>query len=143
MSASMRLIGLLAYGLATFLSFPHPLDAFGGAVLDLGAIVSWLVAPLLWLSLRGLPPGRSAWLAFLGGWLAHWALFHWIYVVTVRYGNAPPVVGVLAPAALALYPAAALAGFGAASSALERRGCGGPWLLALLVLPILRRRRSC
>jgi len=96
--------------LTTFLAFPH---AVGSGVVDLGWLLGWLPAAFLALALRGATARRAACVAFLAAWLAHFGVFHWIYVVTVRYGHAPVAVGVLASAALALYPAFFFAGFGA------------------------------
>jgi apolipoprotein N-acyltransferase len=125
----VRSAWLAAYALATFGAFPHPV---GTQVVDLGPVLGWCAPGCLWLALRGLPPGRAARLAFAGAWAAHAALFHWIFVVTVRYGDAPVPVGVIAPIALALYPAAAMAAFGAGLAWLEGRRRAGVWGAALL-----------
>jgi len=109
-AGGLRSAWLVGYALATFLAFPHPV---AGRVLDLGLVAAWVAPACLLLGLRGLGPRAAARSAFLAGWAAHAAIFHWIYVVTVRYGHAPPVVGVLAPIGLALYPAAFSAAFGA------------------------------
>jgi apolipoprotein N-acyltransferase len=55
----------------------------------------------------------------------------------VTYGHAPAPVGVVAPALLAIYPAAFVAAFGAAGAWLARRGGGSsglpsPWMAAAL-----------
>ncbi|HKJ24616.1 MAG TPA: apolipoprotein N-acyltransferase, partial [Myxococcota bacterium] len=107
---------LLAYAVVTFLSFPHPV---AGRVLDLGLGVGWLGPPLLVLGVAGLSVRRAAGLGFAAGWLAHAAILHWIYHVTVIYGHAPVFVGFLAPAALALYLALFPAIFAAAFAALR------------------------
>ena len=117
MSGRARLAWLAAYAAATFLSFPHLL---GGVVLDLGLVVSWLAPACLLLGLRGLAPGAAARAAFVAGLAGHAGVFHWIHVVTVTYGHAPALVGPLAVALLALYPAAFVAAFGAGTAVLAR-----------------------
>jgi len=124
-----RTVWLAAYAVATFLSFPHPV---GGRVLDLGLVFGWL-GPAFWLlGLRGLAPRRAAWAGLLASWVAHSAILHWIYVVTVVYGHAPIVVGWIAPMGLALY----MASFGGlmawAWAWLGRRGAATPIAFALL-----------
>jgi apolipoprotein N-acyltransferase len=120
---------LAAFVPVTFLCYPHPI---AGAVIDLGVALAWLPPALLWLGVRGSPPRRAALLAGLAGWAAHASILHWIYVVTVVYGHAPPVVGVLAPMGLALYPALVSAAFGLCSAWLDRRGRASAWWLAAL-----------
>jgi apolipoprotein N-acyltransferase len=124
-----RLAWAAAFALATFWAFPQ---VIAGRVIDLGLAVAWLAPACLLLALRGLPPGRAARLGFLAGLAAYGAVLHWIYVVTVRYGNAPPVVGVIAPLALASYIAAHTCAFAAAWSWLARRGLGSPFVAAAL-----------
>jgi apolipoprotein N-acyltransferase len=124
-----RLAWAAAFVLATFWAFPQ---VIAGRVIDLGLAVSWLAPACLLLALRGLAPGRAARLGFLAGLAAHGAVLHWIYVVTVRYGNAPPVVGVVAPLALASYIAAHTCLFAAAWSWLARRGVRSPFVAAAL-----------
>ena len=85
---------LFAYVAVTFLSFPHPV---GEGVFDAGPFVSWLGPAFLVCGLWGLSPGRAAASAFAAGWLAHACILHWFFVVTVTYGHAPAVVGILAP----------------------------------------------
>jgi len=122
-------VGLLAaYAVCTFLSFPHPL---GDRVIDLGAWLAWVGPALLLLALRGLSPWRATGWAFAGSLAAHGAVLHWIYVVTVVYGHAPVVVGILTPLLLASYIAAFTAGFGAASAWLARHGLAFPVALAV------------
>lgn len=119
---------LLAYVAATFLAFPQPLgERF---VLDLGLVLAAVVPALLGIALRGLTPGRAARVGFVAGWLAHAALLHWGYVVTVVYGHAPIWAGVLAPFGMALYPAAFIAGFAAVAALLAQRGLASPFALA-------------
>ena len=122
-------VGIVGFGLVSFLSFPH---VVGGYVVDLGIGFAWLAPALLLLALDGLPPRRAAWAGFLAGWLAHTAILHWIYVVTAVYGHAPLVVGLIAPAGLALYMAAFTTVQGASFAWLARRGRGGPLVFALL-----------
>jgi apolipoprotein N-acyltransferase len=57
---------------------------------------------------------------------------HWVYVVTVSYGQAPAPVGVVAAAGLALYVAPFTAAFAGGARFLASRGLGGPLPLALL-----------
>jgi apolipoprotein N-acyltransferase len=125
-----RRVALLGgYAAVTFLSFPHPV---GDRVVDLGLALGWLGPALLWLGLDGLAPRRAGALGFLAGLAAHAAVLHWIYVVTVVYGHAPVVVGLLAPLALAAYIAAFSALFGAGSAWFRQRGAASPLLAALL-----------
>jgi apolipoprotein N-acyltransferase len=124
-----RLALLGGYAALTFLSFPQPL---GGRVLDLGPWLGWLGPALLVLGLEGVTPKRGAALGFLASWVAHSAILHWIYVVTVVYGHAPVVVGVLAPLALALYIAAFGAALGAGIAWLGRAGPPSPFAVAAL-----------
>ncbi len=133
MSGNARcLLWGVGYVVATFLSFPHPLPFAGGAVLDLGAFVSFFAPLCLVLGLAGLRARPAALRAF--GWtvLAHGCVLHFIYVVTVVYGHAPAWVGVIAPFALALYAAVIAALFGAGWGWLQGRGLANAWTAALL-----------
>jgi apolipoprotein N-acyltransferase len=114
---------------ATFLAFPFLL---AGRLVDLGWLFAWLAPALLLLALRGLAPRTAAAVGFGASLLAHTAVWHWIYVVTVVYGHAPAAVGVLAPALLAIYPALFGAAFGAGFAALAARGLAGPFAVALV-----------
>ena len=126
---TVRLARALAAGAVLFLCFPHPV---AGRVLDLGWLLAWL-APALWLwTLEGLTPARAARWGFGLGWLSHAAILHWIYVVTVTYGHAHPLVGVVAPLGLALYLALFGGALGAAWAWLEGRGLANPWTAALV-----------
>jgi apolipoprotein N-acyltransferase len=125
--AAHRAVLLGCHALATFLAFPHP---FLGGVVDLGWVAAWLAPLFLILALRGVSPRRGLGLGFLGGLLAHSAVLHWIYVVTVVYGHAPPVVGMIAPVLLAAYIAGFTALFGMALAWLERRGLASPFAIA-------------
>jgi apolipoprotein N-acyltransferase len=119
---------LLAYVAATFLAFPQPLG--GSCVLDLGLALAPAAPALLLLALRGVGPARALRVGFVAGWLAHAALLHWGYVVTVTYGHAPVWAGVLAPFGMALYPAAFIAGFAFVATLLAQRGLASPFALA-------------
>ena len=116
---ALRAAAGLAYVLATFLAFPLEL---GGSVLDLGWLLAWWPPALLALAVRGLAPRRAALVGFGLGTLAHAAVWHWIWVVTVRYGHAPAWVGVVAPLLLATYPGAFMGAFAAASGWLRLFG---------------------
>jgi apolipoprotein N-acyltransferase len=120
---------LTAFAIALPLAFPQ---RFGNLVFDLGLGAAWLAPGLLILGLRGLAPRAAAKWAFAAGLAAHALVFHWIYVATVHYGDAPVVVGVLAPIALALYPALFFAAFGAAWSGLGAAGLASPFAAAAL-----------
>jgi apolipoprotein N-acyltransferase len=124
-----RLALLAAYVVATFLAFPHPV---AGRVLDLGVVFAWLAPAFLVGGLHGLGAGAAARHAFVAGLAAHAAVLHWIYVVTVTYGHAPRIAGVLAPLGLAAYIAAFSALFGAGAGWLGARGAAGPLALAAL-----------
>ncbi len=120
---------LAAYAAATFLAFPHPV---GGRVVDLGLVFAWVSPFCLLVCIEGLPPGRALRRGFLAGLLAHAAILHWIYVVTVRYGHAPPLLGAVAPVGLAAYVAAFTAGFAASTAWLAARGLASPFAVAAL-----------
>jgi apolipoprotein N-acyltransferase len=128
-SGRARLLFGLAYAGATFLAFPHPV---AGTVIDLGALAAWLAPACLLLAVRGASPRRAAWVGLGAGVAAHGAVLHWIYVVTVTYGHAAPLVGVIAPLLLGLYVAAFTAAFAAGAAGLARAGLAGPFALAAL-----------
>jgi len=86
----------------------------------------------LLLALRGSSPRRAAKLAFLGAWVAHALILHWIYVVTVRYGGAPPLVGALAAVLLGAVIGAHFALIGVCWGWLSRVGFANPFTAALL-----------
>jgi apolipoprotein N-acyltransferase len=122
--------GLAAgYAVVTFLSFPHPL---GERVVDAGLWLAWVGPAMLLLALRGLAPGAAARLGFFASLAAHSAILHWIFVVTVVYGHAPAVLGVLAPVGLAVYVAGFGAAFGALQVPLRRLGWAFPFAVAAL-----------
>ena len=83
---------LVAYGVANFLAFPHPV---GERVVDLGLLCGWLSPALLILGLYGQSPRAAAKAAFVAGTLAQSAILHWIYIVSVEYGHAAPPMGVI------------------------------------------------
>ncbi len=119
---------ILAYVAATFFAFPQPLgDSF---VLDLGLVLAPAAPALLLVALRGLAPGRALKVGLVAGWLAHAALLHWAYVVTVVYGHAPVAVGLLAPFGMSLYIVPFVAGFAWVAALLAQRGLANPFLLA-------------
>ena len=118
----------LAYVAATFFAFPQPVGS--DFVLDLGLVLGPAAPALLLVALRGAAPGRALKVGFVAGWLAHAALLHWAYVVTVVYGHAPVVVGLLAPFGMSLYVAPFIAGFAWVAAVLARRGLAHPLLLA-------------
>jgi apolipoprotein N-acyltransferase len=119
----------LAYVLTTFASFPHPL---GEGVLDLGIGVAWFAPACLLLAVRGLPVRRAAALGFAASLMAHAAVLHWGYVVTVDYGHAPVIVGLIAPFGMALYIAIFGGLFAAGAVALGPARAASPLLLAAL-----------
>jgi apolipoprotein N-acyltransferase len=85
---------LTAYAGVTFLAFPQPV---GDSVVDLGVALGWLAPALLLGGIHGLPVRRAAALGFAFGTLAQTAVLHWLYIVSVRYGHAPPALGLLGP----------------------------------------------
>lgn len=123
---------MAAYVAATFLSFPHPLPLRGGPVLDLGVAVSLAVPAFLILGLEGRTVRGATAAAFAWTVLAHGCVLHFIYVVTVTYGQAPAWVGVIAPFALATYAGTVGAFFGAGWVWLRNRGWGNAFAAALL-----------
>ena len=129
MTRGRRFAWVMAYAVVTFLAFPHPL---ADRTLDLGVAFGWLSPALLILALRDLGPAAAARWGFLASWLAHTAVLHWIYVVTVVYGHAPPVVGLLAPALLAVYIGLFGALFGTGLGFLAQRGAASPLAIAVL-----------
>ena len=116
-----------AYAVFTFLSFPHPV---AGRVVDLGAGVAWLGPACLWLGLRATGPRSAAKRAFLASLAAHTAVLHWIWIVSVVYGHAHPLVGLVGPLGLGAYIAAFTGAFGALAAVFARAGWGSPLVLA-------------
>ena len=86
----LRTALLTGYAVFTFLAFPHPI---GDRVIDLGVVLAWFGPTLLLLGLAGLSPARAAKAGFVAGLVAHAAILHWIYIVTVVYGHAPRIAG--------------------------------------------------
>jgi len=128
LSRAKRLRWAAAYALVTFGCFPHLL---GGRVIDWGWLFAWFSPALLLLAIRGLRAGEAARWAFLASLVAHTGILHWIYVVSVEYGHAHPVLGVLAPALLASYVAGFTAGFAALFAWWSSRGLGSPLAAAV------------
>ncbi len=129
MTVRVRFLLLASYAVVTFLSFPHPV---AGGVLDLGWGIAWLGPALLVMGLQGLAPRRATGIGFLAGLAAHSAILHWIYIVTVDYGHAPVIVGLLAPVLLASYLAIFPALFGLGWALLARASLASPLAIALL-----------
>jgi len=125
----LRAAWLTGYVVVTFASFPHPL---GGRVVDLGVALAWWGPALLLLGLAGLAPLRAAALGLAAGGVAHAAILHWIYIVTVVHGHAPAIAGVAGPIGLGLYIGAFTALFAAGMAFLGRAGLATPWSAALL-----------
>jgi len=117
-----------AYAVFTFLSFPH---LVAGRVVDLGVGVAWLGPACLWLGLRGIAPGSAAKRVFLASLAAHTAVLHWIWIVSVVYGHAHPLIGLLGPIGLGAYIAAFTAVFGALAAGFARTSWGSPLVLAV------------
>jgi apolipoprotein N-acyltransferase len=129
MTGRRRAAFLGAFAVVFLLAFPQ---RFGAIEFDFGIGAGWLAPALLMLGLRGLAPRAAASWAFVAGLAAHALVFHWIYVATVHYGDAPVLVGVLAPIGLALYPALFFAVFGAAWSGFVAAGLASPFVAAAL-----------
>ena len=122
--------GLLAgYAVVTFFSFPHPL---GDRVVDFGSVLAWFGPALLLLGLTGLSPRRAAMFAFVASLFAHAAVLHWFYVVTVTFGHAPALVGLLAPFGPAAYIAVSTAIFAASMAGFAKVGFDSAWTAALV-----------
>jgi apolipoprotein N-acyltransferase len=120
---------LAAYGVANFLSFPHPI---GERVVDLGLLCGWLSPALLILGVNGQSPRAAAKTAFVAGTLAQSAILHWIYVVSVTYGHAAPPMGVIGILGMGAHAGLFTAIFAIGWTLLGRRGMASPWAAALL-----------
>ena len=118
-----------AYVLCAFFAYPQ---LVGGSVLDLGIVLGWVYPGLLVLGLRGLR-ARLAVLVGTGiGLAAHYAIMHWIFVVTVYYGHAPWFAGIFAPLAPAGFVALFVGVFAFGLSKLEKHRLDSPLLIAVL-----------
>ena len=128
---------LAAYVVVTFLAFPQRV---GSGVVDLGLVLGWLSPALLLLGTSGLEPRQAAKRAFVAGWLAHSAVLHWIWVVTVVYGEVNPVLGVLGPLGVGAWPGLFAGGFAALAALLARAASAGgraAWLASPFVVAAL------
>jgi len=119
----------LAYVVTTFLAFPHLL---GERVVDVGVVFAWLAPACLLLCLSGATPRQAVRRGLLAGWLAHAAVLHWIYVVTVVYGRAPAIVGVVAVLLLGAFVALFSGLFAGGAAWLSRHSLASPLALAAL-----------
>jgi len=129
-----RLAWLAAYALVTFFAFPQPI---GGTIVDLGIALAWLSPAALLLGVAGLEPRQAALRGFVAGWLAHTAVLHWIWVVTVVYGHMNPVLGSLGPLGLGAWLGLFTGAFAALAALLARaaaRGGSAAWLASPIVL---------
>ncbi len=119
----------VAYALITFASFPHP---WKEGSLDLGLCVAWFGPACLLIAIRDQAPRIAARTAFVGAWLAHAMILHWIYVVVVVYGGAPGFAGALGVLGMGAGVAGHLALFGWGWAWFRRRGWGNPFVAAAL-----------
>lgn len=129
MSRGARIALLSGYAVATFMAFPHPL---GDRVVDWGWISGWLSPALLVLGLRGCGPRRAAKLGFAAGLLAHAAILHWLYIVSVVHGQSPPLLGLLGPLGMGAHAGLFVAIFAGVFAWFGARGLDSPWLAAAL-----------
>jgi apolipoprotein N-acyltransferase len=113
----------------TFFAFPHPV---AGRVLDLGQACSFLAPAFLVVGLRGLTPRAALGIGFLTGTVAYAAVLHWIYVVTVSYGNAWPAVGVVAVVLMGGIVGAFTATWAGVCAWLAARGVSHPLAIAVV-----------
>ncbi len=118
---------LAAYVVVTFGSFPHPV---AGTVIDLGRWLGPFGPALLILGLWGTEPRRAAKLGFIAGTLGQTAVLHWLYIVSVVYGHAPPVMGLLGPIGMGAHTGFFFALFSLGFAWFERRGHASPWAIA-------------
>ncbi|MCH8925917.1 MAG: hypothetical protein IH924_07240, partial [Proteobacteria bacterium] len=124
---------LAGYVAATVFAFPHPVpQSIGDGVVDLGSGLAWWSPALLMLALEGLSPGRAGRAAFGAALISHALILHWLYVVTVVYGGAPPLAGILAPLGAGAYVAAFTGVFGVGWALLGRLEVATPWSAAAL-----------
>jgi len=126
-SRRRRDVALAVFASLTFFAFPQ---RFGDVVVDGGLWLGPLSVAALVYGIAGLTPRGAAIRGLGAGLLAHAAILHWIFVVTVRYGGAPAGAGVLAVLAVAMYPAAGTAAVCAGVAWLDARGRATPVLVA-------------
>jgi len=136
-SARARSAWLAAFVLCTVFAFPQRI---GERMLDGGLFLAWCVPACLVLGIQGLTPRRAAARAFFASLLAHALILHWLFIVTVTFGQASPVLGVCAPIAIGAYIALFSAVFALVWARWAQRGRAGPFLGACLwvVLDYLR-----
>ena len=91
-----------AYALSTFFAFPQPVPQTEN-VLDFGVVLAPAAVASPLLLLDGLPRKRAVAWGFRASFVAHYFFFYWFFVVTVTYGRAPVVLGVLSPLVPSLY----------------------------------------
>lgn len=91
-----------AYAISTFFAFPQPVPQTDN-VLDFGVVLAPAAVASLLLLLDGLPRKRAVAWGFRASFVAHYLFFYWFFVVTVKYGHAPVVLGVLSPLVPSLY----------------------------------------
>ena len=92
---SARKNALALYAALTLFSFPHELP--GGFAFDLGRLLAWFGPAALIIGIDGLSARHAARAAFLASLAGHVVLFHWFFVVTVKYGGMSTWLGVLSP----------------------------------------------
>ena len=126
-SGRRRAALLAGYAATTFLAFPQ---VVAGRVIDLGLVLAWVAPACLVLAVEDLAPRRAAGLGFLASLVAQSSILHWIWVVTVVYGHAPPWAGVVAPIALGAYIAVFSAAFAVGAAWLTRVGAASVLVLA-------------
>ena len=123
---AVRKGALALYAILTLLSFPHELP--GGFAFDLGCVLAWFGPAALIVGIEGLAPGRAARVAFFASLAGHAVLFHWFFVVTVKYGGMSAWLGVLSPLVPSLYVSSFSALF---AWAWTRYGAASRWPIAV------------
>ena len=136
MTSKRHLVYGAAYVVCTFFSFPQLLP-FAGSAIDVGWAIApftvvFLLASLNARSIAGSSMRQSFVWGFLVSLVAHYALFHWFYVVTVDYGHAPVVVGLLAPLLPSVFVSVFTALFCVGWQRLRRTGGATPVAAAFL-----------
>jgi apolipoprotein N-acyltransferase len=129
-TSTTRRVALGLYAVLTLLSFPH--EGPGGIAFDFGLVLVWFGPAALIVGIAGLSPRRAARAAFLASLAGHVVLFHWFYVVTVRYGGLSAWLGVFSPLVPALYVSVFTAGFAWAWVRFADRGAYPIWVGAML-----------